>query len=386
MAKQESKKKLLAGIFAQLSVIVTLLIFLIVLTVVKNNQTIAEQWSRTAGRFHIAFFGVLNENIPFSITEVIITILLVYSICLLVSFILQLVKKQGFKAISRILSIGVIWANVLCAYTYSVEFAYNRAPLDIELYEGQVKKENFTAISTYFIEDFQYCSTQLTYKENGDIKMPYTKSELNKILHDEYTKIDSSYFGNYTPTIKPMFYSFLYSAFGISGWYFGPFGEGVVNVDSSNAELPFCYAHEMAHGKGVMREDDAQMMAALICLSSDDPYLRYSGYINTYGSALALASYSNNKDDYSTVMNKIGNPIRKNLNYIYNNWKELGVVRKIGDWLNNLYLQMSGDKDGTGSYEDSKPEFDDAGNVVFLSRYQKLFVRLFIERFPSVEI
>jgi hypothetical protein len=85
-------------------------------------------------------------------------------------------------------------------------------------------------------------------------------------------------------------------------------------------------------------------------------------------------------------MNKIGNPIRKNLNYIYNNWKELGVVRKIGDWLNNLYLQMSGDKDGTGSYEDSKPEFDDAGNVIVLSRYQKLFVRLFMERFPSVEI
>ena len=102
MAKQESKKKLLAGIFAQISVIVTLLIFLIVLTVVKNNSSIAEQWSRTAGRFHIAFFGVLNEKIPFSITEVIITILLVYSICLLVSFILQLVKKQGFKAIFKL--------------------------------------------------------------------------------------------------------------------------------------------------------------------------------------------------------------------------------------------------------------------------------------------
>ena len=368
----------------QSGILTLLVISLIVFSSLKNDPYLAEWWTLNIGRGYTAFFGTINEKIPFSITEVIITLLVIASITLLCQFFIRLKKKRFLRSITKIATIGIIWCSVLSIYSLSVEFAYNRYPVQIEIYEDKVQEQYFYEISNYFIEDFAYCSEQLEYNENGDIVMPYDRSKLNIRLQEEYKKLDSPYYSSYTATIKPMFYSWIYSMFGISGWYFGPLGEGVVNVDASNAETPFCYAHEMAHGKGVMREDDAQMVAAYICLNSEDPYLRYSGYLYTYGAALAMATYSDVKGAYNEIVAKVNNNIRGNLSYISARWKELGLMNKIGDWINNLYLQMSGDKDGTGSYEDTKPEFDDTGKVIALSRYQKLLVQIFVERFHSV--
>lgn len=383
--KSDSPTKNLRSVFVKLGIILFQIVFIVFMFFLKNNADIAEKFTKENGRFHAQIFNFINKNIPISITEVLITIFIVLSIVWLIIGLKNFVKLKPFKATTKLLNIGLVWFAVLGAYSYSVELAYNRAPLELEIYEGTIEdKNNYFLMADYYVEDFNRVANELSFNENGDVIMPYDRYTLNAKLQEEYKKLDSDYFYEFTPTIKPMFYSFIYSMFGITGWYFGPFGEGVVNVDASMAETGFCYAHEMAHGKGVMREDDAQMTAAYICLTSDDAYLRYSGYVYTYHSALAMANYTGNEGDYQTVVNKIDPKIRNNFNYISARWEQLGLMDKIGDWLNNLYLQMSGDKDGTGSYSDSQPEFDDEGNVVVLSRYQKLFVQIYKERFPSV--
>ena len=57
---------------------------------------------------------------------------------------------------------------------------------------------------------------------------------------------------------------------------------------------------------------------------------------------------------------------------------------KFGDAVNDFYLKLSGQKGGSSDYQDTKPIIDPDGNVISLSRYQKLVCKIFANRFPGV--
>ena len=283
------------------------------------------------------------------------------------------------------MTITFLVMGILVVYNATFEFAYNRKPLQIELYEGKVDKNDYYQIVDYFIADMNNCADELEFKENGELKKKYSNSQLNKILKEQYLKLDNSYFSSYTPKVKPMATSFIYTWFGITGWFFAPTGEAVVNLRTTNAELPFCFAHEMSHSKGVASENDAQMVAAYITLNDvDDAYLRYSGYINTLGSILSMAKFSSDPDAYKTLYNKIDAKIINNINYINRFWDKNAIMLKFGDAVNDFYLKLSGQKGGSSDYQDTKPIIDPDGNVISLSRYQKLVCKIFANRFPGV--
>ena len=50
----------------------------------------------------------------------------------------------------------------------------------------------------------------------------------------------------------------------------------------------------MAHQRGIAREDEANFIAFLVCMASDDPYIRYSGYLEVY-EYVASSLYSDDR-------------------------------------------------------------------------------------------
>ena len=377
------KKHILFSI--QLLVFSFLALSLIILLILKTNPSICEAWSKGLMRFHTSTFGKINEWLPFSITEVLMIGIIIGCVILLVTAIIAFIKRHPWKAIGKLMTIALVFMGIIVTYNATFEFAYNRKPLDIELYEGKVNKDDYYKIVEYFVDDLNSCAKELEFKDNGELVKKYSNSQLNKNLKEEYKKLTSDYFSSYTPTVKPMMTSFLYTWFGITGWYFAPTGEAVVNTRTTNGEIPFCYAHEMSHSKGVASENDAQMVAAYITLNDlADPYIRYSGYVHTIGSILNMAKYSSNPDAYKILASKIDDKIYKNFTYINNFWDKNAIMIKFGDTINDLYLKISGQKNGTKGYSDTTPVIDDEGNVLSLSRYQRLAVKLFANRFPNV--
>lgn len=69
---------------------------------------------------------------------------------------------------------------------------------------------------------------------------------------------------------------------GMSGVYFSLFTEPNINVDVPEIEIPFAAEHEMAHLRGIAREDEANFFGALACFSHPSPDYRYSGYFQAY--------------------------------------------------------------------------------------------------------
>lgn len=73
-----------------------------------------------------------------------------------------------------------------------------------------------------------------------------------------------------------------YAGAGIDGM-FNPFGhEPLVVKGPYPFELPFVMSHEIAHSRGIANEGEANLVALLATLASDDPRFQYSGWLDLW--------------------------------------------------------------------------------------------------------
>ena len=128
-------------------------------------------------------------------------------------------------------------------------------------------------------------------------------------------------------------------------------GEANINTEFPDYSTPFTVAHEMAHQRGIAREDEANFMAYLICTASEDPFIRYSGYLNMY-EYTQNALYSADKKAYAKVSGTLCMEAKYDMESYrvffmqYKDSKAAGVA----DTLNDAFLKGNGQEEGTRSY------------------------------------
>ena len=97
--------------------------------------------------------------------------------------------------------------------------------------------------------------------------------------------------------------------------------------------------------------DEANFVAFLVCIESDDPYLQYCGYLNLYEyviSALYSADPQMYREVHATLSSEAKGELRA-YSAFYDKYRESGAA-KVGNAVNNAYLQVNGNKEGTKSY------------------------------------
>lgn len=77
---------------------------------------------------------------------------------------------------------------------------------------------------------------------------------------------------------KPMLFPRLMSGVGVLGYVGAFFNEYHINPMLLPQQVPFTYAHEMAHVLGVSGEGEANFYAFLVCSASENRFVRFSGY------------------------------------------------------------------------------------------------------------
>lgn len=361
-------------------VLIMVIIVMIVMNVLSNNSDIAEAWTRSFGKGYANVFRTINEAFRLSLTEISVISLIIFVIIYLSWGFCLLGNKKYWEAINRFLLVTLVIVSTVAVYDLSVGMAYKRKALPVDRYTGEIDKAKFKDIASYFVEDMNHCVNELGIDEKGEIKAPYTDEILISNLRKEFAKLNNSYYFSTAPKAKPLLSSHLFTTVSIVGMYFGPLGEANYSTFSTNGEKPFYIAHEMCHGLGVMREDDAQILASEICLRSSDPYIRYSAYYNTIDRIIDLVRLSENKDDINYVNSLHSDDVLKNFHYIYEHWKGQAFLADFGDKVNDWYLKTFGQKEGTTSYIDTDTDVDDKGHVVSLSHYQSIYYRIYFEK------
>ena len=360
-------------------ILLLMIVFLIVMSVLQKDVQIAERWTRTFGRQYTKAMSIFNSNFLFSITEASAIIVIISCVFFLGWGFSFLGNKKVWPFVHRAMMVTLIIVGGVTMYNASVGFAYTRAALPIEGYKGEIKKEDFRAIAEYFVEDYNNCAKELGIDEKGELIMPYKYEDMVAKIRLEFNKLNDDYFSDTVAHPKELATSGLFTTVGIVGMYFGVLGEANYSTFSTNAELPFCIAHELCHSIGVMREDDAQFLSFYLLSTSTDPLLRYSAYYNTINSILGITFYTGNSDDYDEVRNQICDEIKINYRYIYNHWKNKMFLYDLGNAINDWYLKTFSQKKGTSSYNDTPTEVDPSGFVITLSNYQSIYFKIYYD-------
>lgn len=144
----------------------------------------------------------------------------------------------------------------------------------------------------------------------------------------------------------------LLTRLGISGIYFPFTGEASVNGRMPDVSIPFVAAHEMAHQKGIAREDEANAIAYLACRSAGLWATRYSGALSAYRRAWG-ALYRSDPDSAralqpSVVLDAGPEADRRAIQAFWQ--RHEGAATHIATQANDTYLKANAQRAGVQSY------------------------------------
>jgi hypothetical protein len=149
---------------------------------------------------------------------------------------------------------------------------------------------------------------------------------------------------------KKMIFSSLFTKSGVSG-YFGPFFNEIhINRYLLPLDYPFVLSHEKAHQFGITSEAEANFVAFVICVNSDDQKLKYSGCQSLL---LYFLKDATHRKDYHEIFDKIDKRVIDDLRSRQKYY--LGLQsEKLSDMqtaANNTYLKANNIEKGVKNYD-----------------------------------
>ena len=148
---------------------------------------------------------------------------------------------------------------------------------------------------------------------------------------------------------KKMIFSSYFVKSGISG-YFGPFfNEIQLNKYVFLPDFPFLLAHEKAHQFGIASEAEANMAAFIVCTTSTDRRLQYSGYMYLL---LYFLKDAEQMTDYHEIIGKIDKRVITDIRSREKYYRALQnkTLENMQTAVNDLYLKSNHITKGVKNY------------------------------------
>ncbi|MBR4034023.1 MAG: DUF3810 domain-containing protein [Clostridia bacterium] len=326
---------------------------LIVMLCYMLSEGFANFYNRYPAAFFRGVMATVSGILPCSIAEAFI----IMSPILAVSVIIYANKKftSSWREVGRFLLIILSVASLFFS-TFALNFGagYHTSSVDklLELDREDVSAEQLRETAEYLVGEINKYTDTLAVNAEGSTVMPYGYEKLSEKLVEAYDKVCDEYefVSRFPSRVKPVMLSEPWTYTHISGVYTYFSGEANINVNFPDYTLPYTAAHEMAHQRGIAREDEANFVAFLVCAASDDDYIRYSGYLNLY-EYVSNALYSADKEAYSEVRSGLDRKARVEMSAyskFFDKYRE-NVAANVTETVNNTYLTIQGTP-GTKSY------------------------------------
>ena len=316
------------------------LVFLCVRLALHNSGLVEIYYSAGIYPFIAKLFSSFSHNIPFSLWDIfwIIIILLIISGLVLVIF-----KKIKFGWYG--LRVGQLVA-LLYSFFYIVwGFNYFRPAIETRI---GWEKPNADVKVFRSILDSMIIRTNLSYTSVSASDY----STIDQLVEESFLKNSVELglrYPNGTRRPKTMLFSSYFAKLGVSG-YFGPFFNEIhLNSRLLPMDYPFSLAHEKSHQFGVTSEAEANLVAFVICTTSEDRRLQYSGNLFLLLYFLADASYLK---DYHDYINKIDKRVIQDFRYRrrYYEGLENKTLDKMQTAVNDAYLKANNVEHGILNY------------------------------------
>ncbi len=332
-------------LFAKITFAISVLCLIIYIIAIISAE-FADLFNSTVGVGVRFIAAKISGILPFSIAE----FFLIAIFPTAVGYIIYAIKKRSFtwKMVASVLSIPIsIVLLIFSMFVLTLGTGYRTPTLDtkLEFEETTVTKENLQQTAEYLVDNINKLSEEMNYGTDGFTEMPYSFAEMNKKLIDAYDSFAEDYdvLTTYKSKLKPVLMSKPMSYMHTLGIYTFFTGEANINIDFPDYTIPYTSAHELAHQRGIAREDEANMIAFLVCMESDDAYIRYSAYLNMY-EYVANALYQTSPEAYREVNAKLNAKTRAEqvaYSQFFNQYRNSGAS-KVSSAVNDTFLKVQG--------------------------------------------
>ncbi len=333
--------------------IAVLLLSAILHLILCISPAFADFFNSNIGHYVRLVLAKATGYLPFSLGETMLFLIPVGALA-----VTLYVNKKGGSILSRVKRAAVF---LLCAlitvyalFVLTLSAGYNTPSLDnkMGLDKNEVSAEDIYETAIYIIEKVNNTADKINFNKSGASDISLDHKDISSQLSDSYGKVFAEYrLGkSFNSTVKPLLISPLMTYTHVSGVYSFFTGEANINTNYPGYVRVFSSAHEMAHQRGISREDEANFIAYLICINSEDEYIRYSGYLSMY---TYLISSLRNADArlYKDAVTKLGTKAKGELiaySTFFDKYRD-NPASAISDTVNDAYLKAQGTQ-GIRSY------------------------------------
>lgn len=298
----------------------------------------------------------ISNIFPLSIVEILILASPVL-IALLFIMIYKNARANNGKNIKILWVLTGLISYLLVSFVLVFAPAYFATPIEVKAgfdtsdLTVEKLKNTFSAITDEINELCQ--NNDFPTLETGATEMPYTFGETVDKIELSYEELRGEYpfLQRLKTTAKPILLSPLMTYTHISGIYTYYTGEANINTNYPDYIVVSSIAHEMAHQRGVAREDEANFVSFLVLSNSEDPYLRYSALLDVY-STVGNALYDADKDSYTELRRLLNGKANSELaaySEFFDKYRD-STASEISGAVNDAYLQSQG-TEGVVAYD-----------------------------------
>jgi len=328
--------------------IVLLVPMSVVLTMLAHRWPLAaERWfSQGLYRLLAATYGRVFGYLPFSVAQFLV-------IALPILAIVYIVRRRWTA--SRLVAnaacvVGVVW------FMFTMLAGLNYARLEFsELIGLEVQPASMgdlVALGDVLAKRLNELSFEVDRADDEQMQLSKGNFATARRARDAFRTAGEEFpvLGGFVSLPKPIIYSQFFSCLRIVGIY-SPFTmEANVNVHVPDYHIPATMLHELAHFKGIMREDEANFIAWLVGKRSGDAEFMYSAYMLAFSHTagqLRRVSYG----DYRRIMDGLADGVHADLRANQEYWQQFtGPLADISTAANDAYLRANRQEDGVDSY------------------------------------
>ena len=311
----------------------------------RLSMTVSDLFNRSVGAFFRLLLARLTGWIPFSVAEILLTVVLP----LLIILAILVCAIHNLRRYRR--ALFFVFLSLPCAvyllFVLTFAAGYSTSPLAerVSLKRAPVSGESLYTTAAILVEEIEALENEIENHSNGSSEMPFSFEELNAQLIDSYQRLVGRIDGLHTYSVpaKPILLSRPMVYTHITGVYSFFTGEANVNTAYPDYVQVYTTAHELAHQRGIAREDEANFVAFLACIEAEHPYIRYCGYMNLL-EYVSIALYTADPESYADLTLSFNSTIRSEL-YGYQSFLadyENNMIGDISNGFNDAYLTVQG--------------------------------------------
>lgn len=296
----------------------------------------------------------VTDLVPFSLAEAIYALAIIGGTVYIITKLIRIFRqkewgKQVYIILITLLTAGAVFYGGFCllwgVFYYGDDFMTQSG-----LRREKISTEQLQEVTAWYAQLANEYAGQVPRDEQGVCQLD--RREILARSPQVYLGLEQRFPCLQGPEVhaKGMLFSRVMSLVDFTGFFFPLTAEANVNTDFPSSLFPSTVAHELAHQRGVAKEQEANFVAVLACLDYGDPEYVYSAALLAY-THLGNALYSADRVAWEQVYGSLDESVLRDFAANRAYWKQYETpVQKASNTVYESFLQSYDQNLGLKSY------------------------------------